>query len=182
MECVVKTPAFKPIKLECRVLDVISEGKKIKVINQGKIINSLITNKFPDEPLSPEGKIFAVAKIIDGKIPLRQGNSLIPRQVDFVVTKSHELILGRKHTTLANNKSVIAAGQLKLNGQGQIRRIDNLSGHFRPTIKESLHQPEIFKELGLNLKGARINLYEFHVDPLDNLITSRRLIITKELP
>lgn len=127
----------------------------------------LVTNKFPDEGLDPAGKIFGEAQVINGRINLN--GRQIPRNVDFVITKDNRLILGSKHTTLSNGEDVLAAGQLKIDGSGRIRRIDNGSGHFRPTVEESLRVPELLRSLGLNVSGARFLSHRFRVNA-DGLI------------
>lgn len=119
----------------------------------------LIKNKFPDEALPNNGEIINYT-VQDGKI---QGlNGL--REVDFVVDSNGKLIIGNKHHYLGNSKDVQAAGQLKLDGEGRIRRIDNKSGHYRPTPNEALNYPELFKQNGLNVKNSWFELYDIKVD------------------
>ena len=83
--------------------------------------------------------------------------------MDFVVTQDGRLVIGEKHHFLGNAEDVLAAGQLRLNGLGQIRRIDNLSGHYRPTLDESLNFPEVLKTSGLDISGATLNGYRIPV-------------------
>ena len=79
--------------------------------------------------------------------------------IDFVITTDNRLIIGRKHTTLSSKIDVLAAGQIKINGQGKILRIDNRSGHFRPTVQESSRIPTLLREMGLDISGSNIQLY-----------------------
>ena len=124
---------------------------------------NLITNKFPKEPLQSDGKIYGKVEVVDGKAKLTNGE-LIPRQpVDFIITEDNCLVIGKRHTTLSGGKDVKAAGNLTIKG-GKIRRIDNLSGHFRPTVKEGLKFPELLKKQGLDVRGANLRLYEFDID------------------
>jgi hypothetical protein len=122
-----------------------------------------IANKFPDEALDPKGKIFGQVEVVDGKVTLKDGGK-VPSEVDFVITTDNRLIIGSKHTTLSNNADVLAAGQMKINGQGKIKRIDNKSGHFRPTVQESSRVPTLFREMGLDITGSNIQLYRFTID------------------
>jgi RHS repeat-associated protein len=132
-------------------------GKTRKTVDCVKDAPKTIANKFPDEALPLDGKIFGEATISDGRIaiPRRQ----IPRDVDFIVTKNGRLLLGRKHHLLGERTDVLAAGQMKINGQGDIKRIDNLSGHYQPTVEEGLKFPMILQNLGINVSGARLQLY-----------------------
>ncbi|MGM0511772.1 MAG: RHS repeat domain-containing protein [Pseudomonadota bacterium] len=117
-----------------------------------------IKNKFPDETLPKDGVILPHT-IENGKIKGIDGK----REMDFVVTQDGRLVIGEKHHFLGNAEDVLAAGQLRLNGLGQIRRIDNLSGHYRPTLDESLNFPEALKTSGLDISGATLNGYRIPV-------------------
>jgi hypothetical protein len=127
----------------------------------------LVTNKFPDDPFDPKGNIYGEVQVVEGRVSL--GGRQVPRRVDFVVTQDNRLIIGSKHTTLANGEDVLAAGQLKIDGSGRIRSIDNGSGHYRPTVKESLRFPDLLRAKGLNLTGARFISNEFHTNAAGNI-------------
>jgi hypothetical protein len=105
----------------------------------------------------------------------------LPRDVDFVITSDGELVIGQKHTTLANNNDVLAAGQMKLSGQGKIRQIDNLSGHYRPSVTEGLRVQDLLNYLGYNTSNTRLKLYEFITDH-DGFVVEKNLIINRQLP
>ena len=53
---------------------------------------------------------------------------------------------------------------MKINGQGQIKRIDNLSGHYRPTVSESMNYPQLFESMGFDLNNTWIELYDIKTD------------------
>ncbi len=133
----------------------------------------VITNKFPNEALPTDGKIFGQASISNGKISL-SGRQL-PRDVDFVVTTDGRLILGRRHHLLGDRGDVLAAGQMKLNGRGAVRQVDNLSGHYRPTLKEAEAFPDIFRSLGIDLSHTRLHLYDIQVNS-SGMITNPHLV------
>jgi hypothetical protein len=140
----------------------------------------LITNKFPDEAIPPNGRVFGEVKIVNGRVTLPDFKGSVPRQVDFVITADGRLVLGNKHTALANRQGVLSAGQLKIDGSGRIRRIDNLSGHYRPTVNEGYMTPYLLREMGLDLKGARLILSEFEINP-QGLIRSTRQAVNEVL-
>jgi RHS repeat-associated protein len=128
-----------------------------------------ITNKFPTEELPAEGKIVP-HELVDGKIKVPNGL----KQVDFVVTQDGTLVVGKKHHTLGNRQDVLAAGQMKLNGQGKVRGIDNLSGHYQPSVDESLRYPEILRSAGVDVTGATLEVSEFTTNQ-DGMVTGRKI-------
>ena len=136
--------------------------------------SNFIKNKFPDEALPSDGKILNHF-IEDGKIKGINGQ----RRVDFVINKEGNLVLGKKHQLLGNADDVMAAGQLKIDGQGMIRRIDNSSGHYRPTVEEALKYPELFENAGLNLDKAWLDIDSFKIDEWGNVIEKMKEVHRK---
>ena len=94
-------------------------------------LSALISNKFPND--NQRGKKYDF-KVRDGRIILKNGI----RYANFVIDENGELKLGNGHSFLANGKNVKAAGTIKVNKQGYIRRIINTSGHYQPTVSETL--------------------------------------------
>ncbi|MET1256377.1 hypothetical protein [Aliikangiella maris] len=139
----------------------------------------MVSNKFPGEALSTKGKVFGEVKVVNGKVTLGEGN-VVPRDLDFVITNDRRLVVGSKHTTLANGEDVLAAGQMRLNGQGQIRRLDNLSGHYQPSVEEALRVPDMLRDMGLDVSGARHQLYRFKIDD-DGWVVRSILDVNKTL-
>lgn len=135
---------------------------------------SKIANKFPNEAMPSDGKIFDYY-IENGRIKGIEGRN----NVDFVITTDNNLIIGNKHHYLGNGQDVLAAGQLKINGQGQIKRIDNLSGHYRPTVDEAMGYQALFENLGLDLNNTWLEYYRFEVDADDGLIVGKYLEYVK---
>jgi len=80
-------------------------------------------------------------------------------EIDFVVTSDSRLLIGRKHTTLVDNSDVLAVGSIYFRN-GQIRKITNLSGHYRPTVEEGQRFPQILERLGFDTSGALFQLSE----------------------
>lgn len=78
---------------------------------------------------------------------------------DFVISKNGHLSLGIGHHTLSGGaKEVLAAGQLKIYN-GQVTRINNWSGHYQPSIEQSKLFPDLLRNLGINVSGAKLQLY-----------------------
>jgi hypothetical protein len=132
-----------------------------------------ITNKFPAEPLPADGKIIPYS-LVDGSIKSVNGR----RQFDFIVDSNGKLIIGDKHHTLGNRQDVKAAGQIRLNGKGQVRQIDNLSGHYQPTVAETANYPVILQGTGLNVKGATIVTHSMSTNS-DGMITGIKVFSSK---
>lgn len=58
----------------------------------------------------------------------------------------------------------MAAGELKINGQGQIKLINNLSGHYRPTAVEASQYLALFEALGLKFNNTWVEISNIIVD------------------
>ena len=80
---------------------------------QGKISESVdesgssskIANKFPNEAMPSDGKVFDY-HIENGRIKGIDGRN----NVDFVITTDNNLIIGNRHHYLGNGQDVLAAG------------------------------------------------------------------------
>ncbi|MDR9855917.1 contractile injection system protein, VgrG/Pvc8 family [Paenibacillus sp. VCA1] len=117
-----------------------------------------INNRFPDDVQT--GKEFSFT-IENGY--LKNTNGLT--EVDFVVDMNGELHIGRGHSFLANGESVQAAGKIKLNGQGQVRSISNLSGHYTPTVEQAKLFPQVLEQAGVKTKNAWLDIYTIETTP-----------------
>ncbi|PAE17736.1 hypothetical protein CHH91_02380 [Virgibacillus sp. 7505] len=137
--------------------------------------NAIIANKFPDESLPSNGKLLNYT-IEDGAIKGLNGQ----RHLDFIIDAENNLVIGKKHHFLGNAQDVKAAGQLKLNGQGKVRRIDNLSGHYRPTVNEGMNYPDLFKQNNLNINNSWLELYEIKIDE-DGFVESIDKSVSRKL-
>ncbi len=136
---------------------------------------NLIKNKFPSEALPKDGRI-ASYNIENGKITGLNGQ----RNLDFVIDTDGNLVLGKRHHTLGNRKDVLGAGQIKLDGHGQLRRIDNLSGHYRPTVPEAMNYPELFEKAGVRTKNAWLELYDMKISP-DGFVEGIEKVVAKKI-
>ncbi len=121
--------------------------------NEAKL-NLPITNKFPND--NQHGKKYDFT-ISNGRIKLVNGF----RTANFVIDEEGKLLLGEGHSFLANGKSVLAAGTLKINKQGCVRRIVNDSGHYQPTPAEAIRFPKLLERSGLNVNNAWIEILRF---------------------
>lgn len=79
--------------------------------------------------------------------------------MDFVVDVNGKLHIGRGYSFLANGESVQATGKLKLNGQGQVRSISNLSGHYTPSLEQAQIFPQVLEQAGVKTKNAWLDIY-----------------------
>ncbi|NRS49262.1 hypothetical protein HP401_14735 [Brevibacillus sp. HB2.2] len=117
-----------------------------------------INNRFPDDVQT--GKEFSF-NIENGY--LKNTNGLTG--VDFVIDMNGGLHIGRGHSFLANGQPVQAAGKLKLNGQGQVRSISNLSGHYTPTVEQAKLFPQVLEQAGVKTKNAWFDIYTIETTP-----------------
>ncbi|UOY88681.1 hypothetical protein [Bacillus glycinifermentans] len=125
-----------------------------------------IKNYFPED--QQLGKRFNFT-VENGRIKNINGIN----EVDFVIDMEGNLHIGRGHSFLANGKDVQAAGKLKINGQGQIRRISNESGHYRPNAEQAKKFPDAFNQTGLNVKNAWLEIHEFESNISDYIVDDK---------
>lgn len=135
--------------------------------NEMKLYSS-ITNKFPND--NQRGRRYEFT-ISNGRIKLRNGI----RFTNFIIDEQGHLHLGNGHSFLANGKSVKAAGSIKVNKQGYIRRISNTSGHYQPSVAETLTYVSKLKALGLKIDNAWITIYAFDRTP-SGYVGKRKLV------
>jgi hypothetical protein len=129
---------------------------------------SYITNKKPDL-LQPNSREFFtnITKVSeDGRINLytNSGKKIWASGVyDFIIDQNGYLQTGRGHANIAmNSKSekVLSAGRIKLDN-GRVIRLDNQSGHYRPTYEEFLNTRYLMEKLGIDLSQTRIEITIF---------------------
>ncbi|WP_078552275.1 hypothetical protein [Bacillus alkalicellulosilyticus] len=126
-------------------------GDTVKGTESGRPVQQ-INNRFPDDVQT--GKEFSF-NIENGY--LKNTNGLT--EVDFVVDMNGKLHIGRGHSFLANGESLQSAGKLKINGQGQVRSMSNLSGHYTPSIEQARLFPQILEQSGIRTKNAWHEIY-----------------------
>jgi len=119
----------------------------------------LIENKYPDAPMPADGEILDYY-LENGKIKGINGI----KQLDFIITSTGELRVGKRHLFLANRQPVLAAGQLELDECGKIKKIDNLSGHYQPTVKQAMRFQALLSNLGADLRNTLLTYYTIKLD------------------
>lgn len=169
---------LEELKLVSQNLDQINNAGgylKWKALNGEKTWISVqkIPTKYPTEPLPADGELWGIAEFENGLIkPVgNKGNTFT--DVDFIVTTKGELKIGKKHQFLGNAQDVEAAGTIKVIS-GKLKKISNASGHYFPTIDETMKFPEIFKKLGLDTKGASLEI--IYLDDLGKQKTQTKFI------
>lgn len=119
----------------------------------------LIENKYPDAPMPADGEILDYY-LENGRIKGINGI----KQLDFIITSTGELRVGKRHLFLANRQPVLAAGQLELDECGKIKKIDNLSGHYQPTVKQAMRFQSLLSKLGADLRNTLLTYYTIKLD------------------
>jgi hypothetical protein len=140
------------------ILEKVPEKYKSKKNgNEWKSVQK-IKNKYPDEKMPSDGVLYGIAEIKDGLIQSigNKGNNF--NEIDFVVTTKGELIIGKKHHFLGNALEVEAAGTLKI-VNGKVKKITNASGHYLPSVEETLNFEAVFKNLGINTTNTALEIY-----------------------
>lgn len=103
---------------------------------------SLFSNKFPSDPIG------------DTKIVPNSRLSNISGNFDYVIDADGNLVVGKSgHTSLANGADVQAAGEIQLYN-GNVKWVDNASGHYQPTGPGLSNLVEsTFNDIGLDTTG-----------------------------
>jgi len=117
-----------------------------------------IKNKFPRDPLPKDGFILDFSMDSNGLLKNSKGN-VISDDFNFIITKNGKLMLGSRHHLLGNTEDVLAAGSMKIK-RGKITLIDNLSGHYKPTLEETLRFLDILKEINIPIKRANLKVFK----------------------
>ncbi len=124
------------------------------IANEEKLSNNgLISNKFSDKQ---RGKEYGFIRS-NGRIFTKNGIN----RVNFVIDKNGQLHLGNGHSYLARGESVKAAGTMKIGSDGVPRRITNLSGHYQPNVKETVHYLETMHKNGYISNRTWVDIYSF---------------------
>jgi RHS repeat-associated protein len=98
-------------------------AKAFSLLAAGRTSPQLFRNLAPGTDSRPAG-LFSASDV---------QKSLYSDRLQYVVTESDGLALGKGgHTALANGRDVLAAGEVKF-VNGGIRSINNQSGHYRPS-------------------------------------------------
>lgn len=125
---------------------------KLNPFSRAQAVSHLLKNTLP---VSIDGKL--LGEISGGKI-IMNNHTLAQGKFDFVIMPNGQLLLGRKHTFLSGGADVLAAGELKIRG-GSIVGINNLSGHYAPGFSVSSNYLNIFKNLGVNVSKAHLQIF-----------------------
>lgn len=95
----------------------------------------------------------------NGQIKIRDGI----KEVDFIIDENGNLKVGRGHSYLANGADVQAAGKLKVDADGNVRKITNESGHYTPTAEQVKNYEQIFNSAGLKTENAWLEIYQLEL-------------------
>jgi hypothetical protein len=83
----------------------------------------------------------------------------------FVVGPDQDLYAGSHiggvfhHSNFLREGAVMAAGEIKTDGNGQITELSSKSGHYRPTDKENRFMLNFFKDRGADLSKLKFTAY-----------------------
>ena len=124
------------------------------IANEERLSRSgLISNKFSDKQ---RGKEYGFIRN-NGRIFTKNGIN----KANFVIDKNGQLHLGNGHSYLAHGEPVQAAGTIKIGSGGIPRRITNLSGHYQPNVKETVHYLDTMHKNGYISNRTWVDIYSF---------------------
>jgi len=147
-------PAVTKIKKNLEAAEA-RKGSNIKGTGDIRPVQ-IIENRYPNE--IQQGKSFDYV-LKNGQVKIRDGI----KEVDFVIDTDGNLNVGRGHSHLANGADVQAAGKLKVDANGNVRRITNESGHYTPTTEQAKKYEQIFNSAGIKTENAWLEIYQLEV-------------------
>lgn len=108
-----------------------------------------------DIKLSLDGRFDG--QIINGKIEFH--NNVTHTNFDFVVTGEGYINLGKRHSFLSvSGSDVQAAGEMTIKN-GQVLKVNNLSGHYRPDREQASNFLKILQKNGVNVDKTHLQIY-----------------------
>lgn len=134
---------------------LIKESIIVEKANLPEKTPQIIKNRYPNE--SQSGKVFEHV-LENGQIKIRDGI----READFIIDINGNLKVGRGHAFLSNGSDVQAAGKIKIDSFGNVRRITNESGHFAPNVEQAKNYEEIFNSLGVRTQNSWLEIYQLN--------------------
>ncbi|WP_445669782.1 hypothetical protein [Paenibacillus sp. FSL R10-2199] len=134
----------------------LSEGTGVGFGSVSKKLVQIIQNRYPNE--IQQGKNFEYV-LENGQIKIRDGI----KEVDFIIDENGNLKVGRGHSYLANGADVQAAGKLKVDADGNVRKITNESGHYTPTAEQVKNYEQIFNSAGIKTENAWLEIYQLEL-------------------
>ncbi len=124
------------------------------VANEQKLSDDgFIHSKFHD---NQQGKEYSVT-VKAGKIITKNGIN----RANFIMDNNGDLHFGNGHSYMAKGLPVKAAGTVKLNSDGTIRHITNLSGHYQPNVRETINYINYMHKKGFVTNHTWVDIYEF---------------------
>lgn len=133
-------------------------GGALTVAGSGAARYSASLNALGNSSTMPEkilfGNKFPLDAIGDPKIVPTQALKTMSGNLNYVILEDGSLVVGKSpHTSLTNNTSVQAAGEIQLYN-GNVKWLDNASGHYQPTGSQIQGIAEsAFEGIGLNATG-----------------------------
>lgn len=125
------------------------------IANEQRLSSSgFIHNKFNDVQHGKEYKYTFIGNRVKTENGIKNAN--------FVIDSNGQLHIGNGHSYLAGGQSVQAAGTLKFNSQGMVRRVTNLSGHYQPNVSETVRYLNQMHKAGYISNTTWVDIYEFN--------------------
>lgn len=127
----------------------------VAISNEQKLSsNGFIYNKFND---IQHGKEYNY--IFNGN-RVKTENGI--KTANFVIDSNGKLHIGNGHSYMSGGQPVQAAGTIKINSQGMIRRVTNLSGHYQPNVNETIRYLNQMHKSGYISNTTWVDIYNFN--------------------
>jgi hypothetical protein len=96
--------------------------------------------------------------------------------LDFIIDLNYNLVLGDYHLFLSDDSDYVqGAGRIIINNKGNITKLDNKSGHYKPSLNDCIFMFEYFK-LYFTLETEKF----FVIDKRPKFVESYKAYISDE--
>lgn len=106
--------------------------------------------------LSPDGKL--TGEVFNGMAEVRGSPAYLNGEFDFVVSEGR-FLFGKRHTFLSMSGSDVEAAGTLIFKRGKITQLDNMSGHYRPTIGEASNFLKVLQSQRVDIEKITLRIH-----------------------
>lgn len=99
-----------------------------------------------------------MGEYVNGQLKIvNDANFFSMQRWDYIIKTNGQILVGTKHSWLSKGEDVLAAGELKYNNK-KLFEINNRSGHYLPSKRESSNFLKIFRQAGVEINDVKFTI------------------------